>query len=188
LAGYRAQVITQLMSVPLSAARDAAGLMLLPARVEAILDRTEAALSRIERVVADAERVTESADAIATRSESVAKHADEASAKVDAMVGRVERLLNAYGDSLNDLAPLAREAAEALTPDHVRSLVGALDQLPEVIDLIAPAMRGLAALAPDIDELVDRLNAVGDIVEGLPGAGLFRRRGQSTEDDDAVTA
>jgi ABC-type transporter Mla subunit MlaD len=176
------------MSAPLSAARDAAGLVLLPARVEAILDRTDAALSRIERVVGDAERITESADATATRAASVAQHADEASAQVDAMVSRVERLLDAYGDSLNELAPLAREAAAALTPDHVRSLVGALDQLPEVVDLIAPAMRGLAALAPDLDELVDRLNAVGDIVEGLPGAGLFRRRGQSAEDEDAVTA
>jgi hypothetical protein len=45
-------------------------------------------------------------------------------------------------------------------------------------------MRGLARLAPDIDQLGDRLSAVGEIVEGIPGAGILRRRGQAAENDD----
>jgi hypothetical protein len=171
------------MSAPFIAAREMVALWGWPARVESILSRAEEALSRIERVLSEAEGVAASASATAARSASVAERADQVAASADRVVGRVEVLLEEYGDSLSALAPLARQAAGALTPEQVRSLTRLVDQLPEVADLVGPAMRGLAALAPDLDELVDRLNAVGEIVEGLPGAGLLRRRGQAADDD-----
>jgi hypothetical protein len=175
--------VNPLTAGPILAVRGAVALVDLPARLEAILTRTENALSRIERLVGDAEGVAGSAAASAARSAEVVGQASDVAARADALVGRVEKIAENYGDSLSKLAPLAREAAGALTPEHVRSAARLVEQVPEVVELLAPAMRGLAALAPDLDELLDRLNAVGEIVEGLPGASLLRRRGQTAEDD-----
>jgi ABC-type transporter Mla subunit MlaD len=176
-------MIPRVMSAPVAAAHDAVMLLGVPGRVEALLDRVDAVLTRVEGLVDDVDAVADSAAATAAKAAAIAERADGVAARAEAVTGRVETVMDKYGDSLGDLAPLARDAAAGLTTAHVTALISALDQLPEVVDLITPAMRGLAALAPDLDELLDRLNAVGEIVEGLPGASMFRKRGQSAEDE-----
>jgi hypothetical protein len=41
----------------------------------------------------------------------------------------------------------------------------------------------LQSLAPDVEQMVERIDNVGSIVEGVPGAKALRRRGKQSDSD-----
>lgn len=137
-------------------------------------DLTDASLQLVER----AGVVAEFTDTVATEVRSTRDLAEE-------QVRRMQRLLDAYQPILESLAPLSRGAASALRPVHVSGLVALLDELPHLVDRLQPALDGMGHLAPHLDEVTDRMDTVGKVVEGLPGAKVLRRRGQAREEEAA---
>jgi hypothetical protein len=171
-------------SVAVEAPKLAVAMIGWPARVEALLRRAEELLDRTEATRAKAAAVASAAADIVESASVVAQSARATTSSAQEAVARVEKLYDVFSEPLQELSPLVAEASDALTVQHVQSLAQLMDQVPQVLDLVAPAMRNLAVFAPDLDDLAGRLNAVGEIVEGLPGAGLLRRRGQAAEADD----
>ena len=171
-------------SVASEAPRLAVAMIGWPARVEELIGRAEDLLDRTEATRADAAAVAAAAADVVKSGSVVAQSARATTSSVHGAVARVEELLDLFSGPLKDLSPLMAEASDALTVQHVQSLAQLMDQVPQVLDLVVPAMRNLAVFVPDLDDLAGRLNAVGEIVEGLPGAGVLRRRGQAAEADD----
>lgn len=95
---------------------------------------------------------------------------------------RVQALLDLYRPVLEALAPVGREAALMLRPGHLRGLARLLDELPSLVDRIEPTLDSVGDVAPHLEDMTDRLENVGQVVEGLPGAKLLKRRGQARED------
>lgn len=149
-----------------------------------LLDRIDAAVDDINAVVSEVGRVTDAARASVDAATRTSADIEVTNAHAAAEIRRVEQLLDVYGAPLVALAPLVSEAASALTPAHIRALGRLLDLVPDVAELVDPALRNLADLAPDVEQLIERMNNVGQVVEGIPGAGLLRRRTQAAEDDD----
>jgi ABC-type transporter Mla subunit MlaD len=148
---------------------------LVVARLERKVDEVEALLTKSEDLTARADRVVSSTDAVTDAIGETRGHAERE-------VGRLRGLLDLYQPMLQALAPIGSEAVSPLKPSHLRSLARLLDEVPDLVDTIGPALEGMANLTPHLEGVSDRMNNVGQVVEGLPGAKLLRRRGQERED------
>jgi hypothetical protein len=138
-----------------------------PARASALVERLARDLDEVEALI---RRVDRTLDAVAAVVDSAAGVAADAAVKTGfagEVIGRLQRLVDLYEPPLRALAPVLTDLA------------------PRVLDQIEPALRNLANLAPDLAQVTERVDNVGQIVEGLPGAKLLQRRGEAKQDDPA---
>lgn len=142
-----------------------------------MLARAALLLDAVELLVAEISVTSERAAQVVASADVTAVDAAGAVSIAEAQIRRVEVLLEACTPVLVELQPVLSRAGQTLQPSHVAAITQLLDLTPEVLDLIAPALRGMGDLTPEIDQLAERLDAVGQIVEGIPGAGLLKRRG-----------
>jgi hypothetical protein len=115
--------------------------------------------------------------------ERVAEEIGQTRVRAEDELRRLRHLLDLYQPILQSLSPIGREAAATLRPSHLRGLASLLDVLPSLVDRLAPALEGMAEMTPQLAGVSDRMNNVGQVVEGLPGAKLLRRRGQEREEE-----
>lgn len=148
---------------------------------QAVVHRIQALLELIESLVAEVGATNERAAAVAARADGLTAESalllvefQDQAARSASVLAQVESLMLAA-------SPTAEHAAAVVRPEHVDGLVRLLELVPDLLDLIVPAFRGLSELSPDLDELTERLDTVGQIVEGLPGAALLRRRGSNEQ-------
>lgn len=142
------------------------------ARLHVVLDEVEALAGRTTGVVRSAQTTTRSVAAVSTDAAAAVAMASEE-------IRRCHQLLGLYESALTDLAPVVTAAASELEPHHLHAVVQALDLVPGLVDLVPPALENLADLTPELGQLNDRLDSVGEIVEGIPGADRLRRRTQA---------
>jgi ABC-type transporter Mla subunit MlaD len=139
----------------------------VPARARRLGERLARDLDEVEALI---RRVDRTLDAVAAVVDSAAGVTADAAARTDAagaVIGRLQRLVDLYEPPLRALAPAL------------------VDLVPRVLDKVEPALRNLANLAPNLEQVTERVDNVGQIVEGLPGARLLQRRGQAKEEDPA---
>lgn len=158
-------------------------------RASRLLDRADLILARLERKVDEAESLlltTEAlaakADGVVTTTEVVTEGIDKTRKHAEQEVSRLRALLDTYQPLLQAMVPVGSEAVATLNPAHLRALGRMLDQMPDFVDLVAPALQGMAELKPEMQDVTDRMNTVSQVVEGLPGAKMLRRRGQEREE------
>lgn len=159
-------------------------------RASRLLNRADLIAARMEHDLDELDSITTHSQGLLHDGRAVADAADEMTAaagwtrqQAQEQVDRLRRLLDLYQPLLESLAPLGAEAASALRPAHLRGLVTLLDELPNLVDRIEPALDGMKEVGPHIGEMTDRMDNVGQVVEGLPGAKLLRRRGQAREEE-----
>lgn len=153
-----------------------------------IVGRIDDALERVEALIDDATATNAHAQAVVDRVDATSRQAAEA---VDLASGELRRavgLVVEHRTTLQRAGATAAHAADRVTAEHVDAVTHLLDLVPDLLDLVIPALRGMGDLTPELDQLTDRFDSVGQIVEGLPGAKRFRRRGEAREQerDDGV--
>lgn len=158
-------------------------------RAGRLLDRADLIIARLERRVDEAETLLERSDLLAAKVDGVVESTAEVTRGMavtrehaDREFRRLRQLLDTYQPLLQALAPISSEAVASVKPAHLRNLATLLDQMPDFVDRIAPALQGMASLPPEMHEVTDRMNTVSQVVEGLPGAKLLRKRGQDREE------
>ena len=149
----------------------------LARRVEHELDQHDALLGESRGILDDAGDVAQSGRQVADGAGRTRDHAEQ-------QVRRIQALLDLYLPTLESLTPVAREAATLLSPAHLRGLARLLDELPNLVDRIEPALEGMGSMAPHLEDMTDRMENVGQVVEGIPGAKLLKRRGEAREKDE----
>jgi len=188
-----------------------AGLVGMTSRASALLPRVEALVVRIDQIADDAEkslaRANDAIDAIdlaAARATKSIDRIDAAAGRTDAallraetivagaqdMMDRSTALLASYAGPLGDLAPAAasmvpalRRIADTVSDTEVDAVVGLIDELPGILDqLRTDIIPLLHRIGPDVHATMEIVDDVRQIINGLPGAKLFRRRG---EEEDA---
>ena len=159
-------------------------------RAGRLLDRSDLIVARLEHKLLDLDELTESSMQLTQRvrqvadfTEAVSKEANSTRELAEEQLRRVQRLLDVYQPILESLAPLGREAASLLRPQHLSGLLSLLDELPHLVDRIEPALDGMGHMVPHLEEVTDRMDNVGQVVEGLPGAKTLRRRGKAREEE-----
>lgn len=151
--------------------------VVLAARALALVEAVEALVGEIALTSARAAAVVSQAEAVTAEAETTVLLAD-------VQLVRARELLDVFAPQLAALEPVLRRAAQVMEPRHADAVTRLLDLTPEVAHLISPALTNLGDLTPELHQLAERFDTIGQIVEGIPGAGLFKRRGAA--DDDTV--
>lgn len=153
------------------------------ARAGASIDHIDQAAGRADAAVSRAVTLVDGADGLVARTATLVDDAG-------GLVSRTSALLSAFAGPLADIAPAAeklvpavRRVAETVNEREVDAVVGLIDELPQLLDAlktqVLPVMR---QLGPDVHATMEIVDDVRDIINGLPGAGLFRRRGEAAAD------
>jgi septation ring formation regulator EzrA len=161
----------------------------LAGQAETLLDRLELLLSRAEEKVDEVDgllRRMQALEQAATRTVEAAYTAttgiQQTRMLADEQAQRLRHLVDDYEPALRAMTPLLAEAARTLHVRHLAGIATLLDQLPDLVDHIQPALTGMAGIAPEMTQVTERMDNVGQVVEGLPGAKALRRRGQARTD------
>ncbi|MEP7055584.1 MAG: hypothetical protein ABI912_10090 [Actinomycetota bacterium] len=176
-----------------------AGLPGATARAAALVPRIEALVGKIERIadgaekaLARAEDAIEQVDAAATRAGVTIDHIDAAGVQAEAALARVDALLAQTADlgpTAQKLLPAVRRIADTVSETEVDAVVGLIDELPAMLDrLRRDILPLLDQLGPDVHATMEIVDDVRHIINGLPGAKLFRRRGEESEEEDQEEA
>ena len=188
-----ADVPRRTLEVALGAPEQVAELLqatgLVVTRATRLLNRADLIVARLEHKLDEFDELTnraygliDKADRAADATQSVVQEVHATREYAEQQLGRMRQLLDMYQPLLQRLAPLGDEVAATLKPAHVRGIASLLNEIPNLIDRLEPALEGMGNLVPHLDSVTDRMDTVGQVVEGLPGANLLRRRGQAKED------
>jgi ABC-type transporter Mla subunit MlaD len=161
-------------------------------RATRLLNRADLIVARLEHKLDEFDELTnrsygliEKADRAADATASVAQEAHATREFAELQLARMRQLLDTYQPLMERLAPLGDEVAAALKPAHVRGIASLLNEIPNLVDRLEPALEGMGNLLPHLDSVTDRMDTVGQVVEGLPGAKLLRRRGQARVEQES---
>ena len=175
-------------------------------RVEALLDRAEAVVDRADLLVGRADKVVDEAELTTVRTQKTLDAADvvtrEAGRRTDAAAGVLDRLdtmLGQWEPTLRRLAPQAKRFAEQLAEHEVDAAITLIDRLPVLLEHletdVLPMLSKLDRVGPDVHELLEVVEDLRQVVTGLPGIGLLRKRGddepprvESVHDDTGPSA
>ncbi len=178
------------LTVPDQAAALMQDLTRLLRRADQLLNRADLIVIRLEHKLNEIDVLTDRTDSVIDRvdeatgaAEVTVQEARETRRRAELQVARLRQLLDLYQPVLEKLAPIGREAAAAVRPAHLRGVVSLLDELPRLVDRIEPALEGMGNLLPELEGVTDRMDDVGHVVEGLPGAKILRRRGEAREEE-----
>lgn len=165
-------VIRGLGALPGKAQRAMSTTVRLPAEVVGLIGEAQALVGRLAALLDRVDRQLDQVSSITADAAASVRQADDA-------VRVADELLAAYRPMLHTLAPVAEEVSRLATKQHAAAVFAGLDVLPQVTGMVVPAVRNLVELIPELDLVIERLDNVGKIVQGLPGAQRFLRRGEA---------
>ena len=151
--------------------------------LEQTLLRIDAAVTEVTEVARAAAVVTQQAAEVATAAGQTTAEVARVTLAAATVTRQAEELLALYRPVLTEASPALDELSRLVEPHHARALVQAVQMLPDLLRPAVPAMEALAQLMPEIEQLTERLDGVGQVVEGIPGAKMLRRRAAQEDDD-----
>ncbi len=150
-------------------------IMVLPARLAALLTEVEQLLARVSTVVDNAGATVAKADTVAARAGGVITSAGEASTQA-------QQLLDLYRPLAQRLAPMATQLVDSISEDEVAAVIRLVNILPEFVDAmqrdIMPVLATLDRVTPDLEALLNVAQDVREALVGIPGFKFFRKRGE----------
>ncbi|NNG21238.1 hypothetical protein HJ590_17090 [Naumannella sp. ID2617S] len=138
-------------------------------RAETLLTAAEEALEVTDDLLAGAEQTRLKVDAVATRAGTLVKRSE-------ALVGRTEAMLEPMEKLAPTALPLLQQVVESIDPNEVRAIKGMIDRLPGMLDQIDH-------IGPDVNRILDAVTDLTAAMQGLPGMGALKRRGERKADE-----
>ncbi|GAB3622847.1 hypothetical protein GCM10027418_09290 [Mariniluteicoccus endophyticus] len=146
-------------------------------RVIGMVDRAEDLLSRAEGLLDRAELAAERADAVAEAADRTRVRTDKVVARAEKLVGRTEALMVPV-ESLGPKAlPLVDELVSSVSPEEIRAMKDLVDRLPSLVDQ-------LDTVGPDVHNILDAVTDLSHALQGLPGMGAIKRRGERKDAEE----
>lgn len=165
---------------------DQAGL--ITQRASSVIDLAHDAAEQAVGVVDQAQGATTAAGRVVT---SAGDATDRAAAIVDsaqAMLDRTDALVEPWSGVSARMQPWASRVAESVERHEVEALVTLIDRLPSVTqhldEDVVPLLSELEKIRPDVHEILESMNDLSLAIKGMPGMGLFKRRGEKIEEDE----
>jgi ABC-type transporter Mla subunit MlaD len=148
-----------------------------------LLERADVVMDRLESELDEVDRLADRARSAITKVDAATSAAAETRTFTEGQIHRIQRLIDLYEPLLQRLAPVAAEASSTFRPSHLHAVSTLLEELPKLVHRFEPALTSMAALTPEMEDIAERMDNVGEIVEGMPGAKLLRRRGRAREEE-----
>jgi methyl-accepting chemotaxis protein len=138
----------------------------IPGRVLGLLTSAEQAVARANELIART-------DVVLTSAEDAVEHARQVTQAADEIVQATK--------------PMLRFVAE-LSAHEVEAAIKLVDELPKLAEHmtrdIMPILATMERVGPDIHELLDVVKDLRQAIQGIPGFGYLRRRGEERELED----
>jgi len=129
-------------------------------------------LSSAESVVANANALTRRTEQVIAGAENAVAHAQRVTAAAEAQVAATRPLI---------------EFVEEFSAHEVQAAIKLVDELPRLSahlnDDVLPILTTLNRVGPDIHELLDVVKDLRQAIQGIPGFGYLRRRGEDKDED-----
>ncbi|MFC3688526.1 hypothetical protein [Aquipuribacter hungaricus] len=165
-------------------------------RIDTVATEAQGLLARVDLVVADAERAVTGVDAVRSAAAEQVEHVDRVATAASRTRDSAQGLVERAGGLLVQVEPVAAKALPAVTQlvdafgtQEVDAAKGLVDRLPELLQSvegdILPMLRQLDHVGPDVHSLLDTVQDLRLMVEGLPGMGFVRRRAEEREEEKA---
>jgi hypothetical protein len=179
--------------------RDAAAMVrtvdALLADVRKAADSATVLVERVDAVAIDAAGLVTLAGGVADDAGGLVGRATLVADQAGAVVGKASGaadgatdLLATYEPIAHRAAPLARRFVEEFSEEEVHAAVRLVDQLPQLTEHlesdIMPILATLDRVGPDVHELLEQLKEVRQAIQGIPGFGFFRRRGEREDAEE----
>ncbi|MER7165467.1 hypothetical protein ABT336_05215 [Micromonospora sp. NPDC000207] len=154
-----------------------------------VVGKAEQAASAAATVVAEAGQVADGAATVVARAEAVTDRAAGTIAAAQGATVTATELLDAYEPTLRRGAPMANRFVEELSQEEVTAAIRLVDELPKLKEHltadILPILATLDRVGPDVHDLLDVTRDLKLAVAGIPGLGMFRRRGARLSDEQS---
>jgi methyl-accepting chemotaxis protein len=130
-------------------------------------------LTAAEQAVARANELVDRTDAVVTSAEDAVHQAREVTRAADEVVQATK--------------PMLKFVAE-LSAHEVEAAIKLVDELPKLAEHmtrdIMPILGTMERVGPDIHELLDVVKDLRQAIQGIPGFGYLRRRGEEKDLED----
>lgn len=161
----------------------------LPTRVETLLERFEAIADRADAALDEAETMLARTGKVLAGGDAVQKKARHTVDGAKGMLDRTDALLLGVDGPVQKLLPALRRLADTLSPGEVEAAVALIDRLPTLLERVdtdlLPMLRQLEQVGPDVHDILAIVDDLRQVLTGLPGVGLLRKRG---DDEPPATA
>ena len=115
------------------------------------------------------------------RSEQAVRRVFDVLAGATGLVDTTDHLLGRARPALEQLLPVLQRFADTFDEHEVEAAVLLLDRLPLLLETVdrdlLPLADALKTVGPELHSLLGLVQDLHDMVEGLPGMGLLRRKG-----------
>ncbi|WP_434743109.1 hypothetical protein [Micromonospora sp. SH-82] len=184
-----ARVVAEAQRVSTTAAEVVAEAQRVSTTAAVVVEKAEQAASSAAAVVAEAGQVAGGAAAVVARAGAVTDQAAGTIAAAQGATVTATELLDAYEPTLRRGAPMANRFVEELSQEEVTAAIRLVDELPKLKEHltadILPILATLDRVGPDVHDLLDVTRDLKLAVAGIPGLGMFRRRGARLADEQS---
>jgi ABC-type transporter Mla subunit MlaD len=159
----------------------------LVASVTETADRATALVTRVAGTAGAAGELVARVGIVADEARKVVTEADAVAGRADGLVTQTNGMLETYAPIADKAAPLARRFVDEFSQDELAAAIRMVDQLPALVEHlendIMPILTTLDRVGPDVHDLLDELKGVRQAINGIPGFGFFKRRGEEKDGD-----
>ena len=156
-------------------------------RVDGLIDRADGIVTEIEGVIVEARGITGGAAEVVESARTITTGADDVMTSAGTTSRHAQELLDLYRPMLERAAPLAGKFVDDLAPEEIDAAIALVDELPALAHHMAtdilPILETLDRVGPDLHELLDVTKDLRQAIDGIPGFGFLKRRGESRQDD-----
>lgn len=146
-------------------------------RVIDLVERIDAVVDRVEQVVDKTDAVVTQAAASRAKVDQVAQSAESLLQRTETLLGDAERVMPAAIPVAERGLPILEELVNSIDPNEVAAMKGIIDRMPNYLD-------EMDQMAPDVRNILDAITDLSHAVQGMPGMGMFQRRGERKKDSD----
>lgn len=151
-------------------------------RVDPLLVAVRTTAGGAAELVTRASGVADGAGVVIDKATAVAERAGAVVEQASGAAGGATELLGVYRPIAQQAAPLARRFVTEFSEEEVLAAIRLVDQLPQLTEHmendIMPILATLDRVGPDVHELLEQLKEMRQAIQGIPGLGFFRRRGE----------
>lgn len=155
------------------------------AGAEVLVSRIDLVAAAAEQTVAAVTAVTDRATTVVGQVNTVAGNASTLVTDINGISGTANDLVALYQPLATRAAPLAQRFVDELSEHEITAAVRMVDQLPALAEHletdIMPILATLDRVGPDIHELLTVVKDLRNALDGIPGLGFLRRRGENSD-------
>ena len=149
--------------------------------VDTVVDGARDSIAKVDAVVVGAQQSITRVDGVVKRAELAVQRVFDVLAGATGLVDTADHLLARAQPAIEKLLPVLQRFADTFDEHEVKAAIVLLDRLPLLLETVdrdlLPLAGALKDVGPELHALLGLVEDLHQMVEGLPGMKMLRRRG-----------